>query len=78
MKCDSQASLLARTFVSPCLGHEPKVRVMTSLVLHDELNNWTMILKVHLNKFPKVLSKHNLGHHSNENTFFGQMFALFI
>jgi hypothetical protein len=29
MKCDSQASLLARTFVSPCLGHEPKVKVAT-------------------------------------------------
>jgi hypothetical protein len=27
MKCDSQASLLAYTFVSPCLGHEPKARV---------------------------------------------------
>jgi len=27
MKCDSQASLLARTFASPCLGCEPKVRV---------------------------------------------------
>ncbi len=29
MKCDSWASLLARTFVSPCLGCEPKVRVAT-------------------------------------------------
>jgi len=29
MKCDSQASLLARTFASPCLGHKPKVRVAT-------------------------------------------------
>jgi hypothetical protein len=29
MKCDSLASLLARTFVSPCLGHEPKARVPT-------------------------------------------------
>jgi len=27
MKCDSRASLLARTFASPCLGHEPKARV---------------------------------------------------
>ncbi len=27
MKCDSQASLLARTLTSPCLGCEPKVRV---------------------------------------------------
>ncbi len=29
MKCDSQASLLPRTLASPCLGHEPKVRVAT-------------------------------------------------
>jgi hypothetical protein len=27
MKCDSWASLLACTFASPCLGHEPKARV---------------------------------------------------
>jgi hypothetical protein len=27
MKCDSHASFLARTFVSPCFGHKPKVRV---------------------------------------------------
>jgi hypothetical protein len=29
MKCDSQASLLARTLASPCLGREPKARVVT-------------------------------------------------
>jgi hypothetical protein len=29
MKCDFWASLLARTFVSLCLGHEPKARVAT-------------------------------------------------
>jgi hypothetical protein len=29
MKCDSQASLLTRTFANPCLGCEPKVRVAT-------------------------------------------------
>jgi hypothetical protein len=29
MKCDSQASLLACVFASPCLGHEPKARVVT-------------------------------------------------
>jgi hypothetical protein len=28
-KCDSQISLLARTLVSPCLGHEPKAKVVT-------------------------------------------------
>jgi hypothetical protein len=29
MKCDSQASLLACTFASPCLGREPKAKVVT-------------------------------------------------
>jgi hypothetical protein len=28
MKCDSQASLLARTFSSLCFGREPKARVV--------------------------------------------------
>jgi len=28
MKCDSQASLLACTFASLCLGHEPKAKVV--------------------------------------------------
>jgi len=32
MKCDSWPSLLARTFASPCLGRELKVRVTTSYV----------------------------------------------
>jgi hypothetical protein len=27
MKCDSRVSLLARTFASPCFGHEPKAKV---------------------------------------------------
>jgi len=27
MKCDSWASILAHTFVSPCLGRKPKARV---------------------------------------------------
>jgi hypothetical protein len=29
MKCDFWASLLAHTFTSPCLGCEPKVKVVT-------------------------------------------------
>jgi len=29
MKCDSWASLLVRSFVSPCFGHEPKVKATT-------------------------------------------------
>jgi hypothetical protein len=32
MTCDSRASLLARNLASPCLGHEPKVRVTTSAI----------------------------------------------
>jgi hypothetical protein len=35
MKCDSWASLLARTLASPCFGCEPKARVITcSLFIH--------------------------------------------
>ncbi len=33
MKCDSRASLLAHTLASHCLGHEPKVKVVTHLVV---------------------------------------------
>jgi hypothetical protein len=32
MKCDFQAWLLARTFVSPCLGYKLKVKVTTTFV----------------------------------------------
>jgi hypothetical protein len=32
MKCDSHASLLAHTFISPCFGHKPKARVATILI----------------------------------------------
>ncbi len=34
MKCESLTSLLARTFISPCFGHEPKARVARPK------NNW--------------------------------------
>jgi len=40
IKCDSQASLLARTFASPYLGHEPKIKVATL----EHLNNTFIIL----------------------------------
>jgi hypothetical protein len=33
MRCDSWASLLACTLVSPCISHEPKVRVMTTKIV---------------------------------------------
>jgi hypothetical protein len=32
MRCDSQASLLAHNFASPCLGHEPKAKVATTIL----------------------------------------------
>jgi len=34
MKCDSHASLLARTLANPCLGREPKARVVTFASSH--------------------------------------------
>jgi hypothetical protein len=46
MKCDSQASTLAYTFASPCLGYEPKVRIVT-MKCHKHKNNQNKI-------FPKV------------------------
>ncbi len=39
-ECDFQASLLACTFASPCLGHEPKIKV-TAL---EHLSNTFIIL----------------------------------
>jgi hypothetical protein len=38
MECDSQASFLARTFVSLCLGCEPKARVATPKVFLKSVN----------------------------------------
>jgi hypothetical protein len=37
MKCDSWASLLARTFASPCLGYEPKAKVATITILYKKV-----------------------------------------
>jgi transposase InsO family protein len=39
MRCDSQASLLARTFTSPCFGHEAKVRVATLTINGSEFTS---------------------------------------
>jgi hypothetical protein len=49
MKCDSRASLLAHTFVSPCLGREPKVRVMTLTmeILNLEVHATIKALPIH-------------------------------
>jgi len=45
MKCDSQVSLLACTFASPCFGCEPKTRVATSSTVFTfftsyEIKHW--------------------------------------
>jgi hypothetical protein len=44
MRCDSRASVLARTLVNPCLGREPKARVATIWLL---LLTHTFVLKKH-------------------------------
>jgi hypothetical protein len=36
MRCDSWASLLASTLISPCFGREPKVKVVTICTLIGE------------------------------------------
>jgi hypothetical protein len=36
MKCDFWASLLARTFASPCLGRKPKARVAITRVIFPQ------------------------------------------
>jgi hypothetical protein len=53
MKCDSQASLLARTFASPYLGCEPKARVVTlrlelrfNFLAKGDLWKWSAIIWV--------------------------------
>jgi hypothetical protein len=38
MKCDSQASYFACTFTSPCLGYEPKVRVVIEKIIGSSDN----------------------------------------
>jgi len=42
MRCNSRASLLAYTFASPCLCHEPKARVGTIMLKKVQLV-WTTI-----------------------------------
>jgi hypothetical protein len=36
MKCDSRVSLLACTFVNPCFGREPKVRVAITTIFYQD------------------------------------------
>jgi len=44
MKCDFWASLLARTFASPCLGREPKAKVAT-------MTNYAKALSIGVDEF---------------------------
>jgi len=47
MTCDSQATFLARTFVSPCFDHEPKARVATKYFKEEQVSSpWMERLKV--------------------------------
>jgi hypothetical protein len=39
-KCDSRASLLAHTFTSPCLGCEPKVKVVTGKFMFSQMDKF--------------------------------------
>jgi hypothetical protein len=51
MKCDFQVSLLARTFVNPCLGHEPKVRVATIICIEN------IVINNHFTLQPGIMGK---------------------
>jgi len=55
MKCDFQASLLARTFASPCLGCNPKARVATNHVYSYVITIGTTFATQLLNLVPKLV-----------------------
>ncbi len=58
MKCVSWASLLARTFVSSCIGREPKVRVATLSQDYSSLVcecNWTCFNLVQTKKWNMLI-----------------------
>ncbi len=44
MKCDSRASLSARTFPSPCFGYDPKAKVVTKCITSSCMNEWECCL----------------------------------
>ncbi len=48
-------SLLAHTFASPCLGHEPKFKVVTILLLVKQQMTFVQFM----GKFTKVLSNYS-------------------
>jgi hypothetical protein len=47
MKCDSRTSHLVRTFVSLCLGCEPKTRVVTYTVSCNSCNSCNLFDNIH-------------------------------
>jgi hypothetical protein len=47
MKCDSQASFLARTLASPCLGHKPQAKIATKGVATLKVFNIFWVLLMH-------------------------------
>ncbi len=52
-ECVSQASLLALTFASPCLGRKPKVKVVT--ILHQVIVLWSFNIGMLTNKHLIIL-----------------------
>jgi hypothetical protein len=73
MKCDSQASFLARTLTSPYLGREPKVRVATLpttylrtyLLTHPPTHSLTIHLFIYSLIYPPTYSPTYYLHYVN-------------
>jgi hypothetical protein len=63
MKCDSQTSLLARTFASPCFSHEPKGRLATCGLIPSHFltfhGMWMWVLGCTLGPHPWFCLVHN-------------------
>jgi hypothetical protein len=67
MKCDSQASLLAHTFVSPCFGRKPKAKIATSNMLIPQNSktilaqkSYTVIEKTRMYYINYHMTNHNV------------------
>jgi hypothetical protein len=60
MKCGYRASLLAHTFVSPCLGLEPKVRVMTYVLPTLNVESPCHEIPSQYKEFKDVIEKKNV------------------
>jgi patatin-like phospholipase/acyl hydrolase len=57
MKCDPRASLLACTFASPCFGHEPMAKVVTSCLYFYYIGHFKSTLIMTLVGVQNQLSK---------------------